>query len=482
MKYAFSSLFLLGILSLQSCTSQVKTSANSETVISGKLISFPGAEGFGRFTTGGRGGKVLFVTKLTDDGSEGTLRHALEQKDPRYIVFRTAGTIFLESPLRIKEGDVTIAGQTAPGDGITVANYETFVAADNVIIRYMRFRMGDKKKYEGDALGARFIKNLIVDHCSMSWSTDETVSIYVNENTTLQWCVITESLRNSAHQKGAHGYGGIAGGKFASFHHNIYANHDSRNPRLGEYAGSKFALTDLTDFRNNVIYNWGHNNVYGGEGMNVNMVNNYYKPGPATMTNKRIVAIDKNEKEGTEVYNIWGKYYISGNVVEGSPEVTADNWNLGVFNQMKPAYNLTDADKNSIKINEPHDIQNNVKTESPKVAYEKILKIGGASLVRDAVDLRVLEHVKKGTFSHKGSLGSDNGIIDSQEDVGGFPKLKMGKIPLDSDNDGMPDDWEIKNNLDPKTANANGKDLDKNYDNIEVYMNDLVKKITENQL
>ncbi|QQQ30317.1 pectate lyase family protein [Chryseobacterium indoltheticum] len=481
MKNTFFAASILGIFTLQNCTTQSKVLNENPTVISGKTISFPGAEGFGRFTTGGRGGKVLFVTKTSDDGSEGTLRHALEQKGPRYIVFKTAGTIYLESPLRIKEGDVTIAGQTAPGDGITVANYETFVAADNVIIRYMRFRMGDQKNYEGDALGARFIKNLIVDHCSMSWSTDETVSIYVNENTTLQWCVISESLRNSAHQKGAHGYGGIAGGKFASFHHNIYANHDSRNPRLGEYAGSKFALTDLTDFRNNVIYNWGHNNIYGGEGMNVNLVNNYYKPGPASMNKKRIVAIDKNEKPETEVYNIWGKYYINGNFSEGNPDVTADNWNLGVFNQMKPAYNLTDADKNLIKINQPHDIQNNVKTDSPKEAYEKILKIGGASLVRDAVDLRVLEHVKNGTFSHKGSLSSDNGIIDSQNDVGGFPDLKKGESPLDSDDDGMPDEWEIKNNLDPKTANANGKDLDKNYDNIEVYMNDLVKKITEKQ-
>lgn len=446
-----------------------------------KTLSFPGAEGFGRYTTGGRGGKVLFVTKLTDDSSEGTLRYALEQKGARYILFKTAGTIYLESPLKIKEGNVTIAGQTAPGDGITIANYETFVAADNVIIRFLRFRMGDQKKFEGDALGARFMKDLIVDHCSMSWSTDETVSIYVNENTTLQWCVISESLRNSAHQKGAHGYGGIAGGKFASFHHNIYAHHDSRNPRLGEYAGSKFALTDLTDFRNNVIYNWGHNNVYGGEGMNVNMVNNYYKPGPASMNKKRIVAIDKNEKPETEVYNIWGKYYINGNVSEGNPDVTADNWNLGVFNQMKPSYNLTDADKNSIKINQPHEIQNNIKTDSPKEAYEKVLKIGGASLVRDAVDLRILKEVKNGTFTYNGSLGSKNGIIDSQNDVGGFPDLKPGKALLDSDNDGMPDEWETKHNLDPKKANANGRDLDKNYDNIEVYMNDLVKKITEKQ-
>jgi hypothetical protein len=435
------------------------------------VLSFPGAEGFGRYTTGGRGGKVYVVDKLTDDGSEGTLRHALNQKGPRYIVFKTGGTIYLESPLRIKEGDVTIAGQTAPGDGITVANYETFVAADNVIIRYMRFRMGDQKKYQGDAFGARFIKNLMVDHCSMSWSTDETVSIYVNENTTLQWSVISESLRNSTHEKGAHGYGGIAGGKFASFHHNIYAHHDSRSPRLGEYEGSKFALTDLTDFRNNVIYNWGHNNIYGGEGMNVNIVNNYYKPGPATTTKQRIVAIDKNKKPQAEVYNIWGKYYINGNVMEGNPEITKDNWTEGVFGQMK-SYNLTDKDKNSIKINQPHDVQDNVKTHSAKEAFEKILQFGGASLVRDAVDLHVLKDVKNGSFTFKGSKGSTNG---------GFPNLNPGKPLLDSDNDGMPDEWEIKNKLNPKVANSNGRDLDKKYDNIEVYFNDLVKKITKEQ-
>lgn len=470
MKNYFTTLFTTAIL----CG--ISTFVEAQNV-----VSFPGAEGFGKYTTGGRGGKVYAVTKLTDDGSEGTLRFALHQKGPRYIVFKTGGTIYLESPLKIQEGDITIAGQTAPGDGITIANYETFIAADNVIIRYMRFRMGDQKKFEGDALGARFIKNLIVDHCSMSWSTDETVSIYVNENTTLQWCVIAESLRNSFHQKGAHGYGGISGGKFASFHHNIYAHHDSRNPRLGEYAGSKFALTDLTDFRNNVIYNWGHNNIYGGEGMNVNLINNYYKLGPATTTKQRIVAIDKNEKPQTEVYNIWGKYYINGNVVEGSPEVTKDNWTEGVFSQMKSSYHLTDKDKNEIKINQPHDIQNNVKTHSAKEAYEKILQIGGASLVRDAVDVHVLKDVKNGSFTYKGSKGSTNGIIDSQLDVGGFPKLNEGKPLLDSDNDGMPDEWEIKHQLNPKLANSNGRDLDKNYDNIEVYFNDIVKKITEGQ-
>ncbi|PZU20617.1 MAG: pectate lyase [Chryseobacterium sp.] len=470
MKKQFTKLFTIGIV----CGISIFINAQN-------VLSFPGAEGFGRYTTGGRGGKVYFVTKLSDDGSEGTLRYALEQKGPRYIVFKTGGTIYLESPLKIKEGNVTIAGQTAPGDGITVANYETFVGADNVIIRYMRFRMGDQKNFEGDALGARFIKNLMVDHCSMSWSTDETVSIYNNENTTLQWCIIAESLRNSVHQKGAHGYGGIAGGKLASFHHNIYAHHDSRNPRLGEYAGSRFPLTDLTDFRNNVIYNWGHNNIYGGEGMNVNIVNNYYKPGPATMTKQRIAAIDKNEKPEAQVYNIWGKYYINGNVIEGNPEISKDNWTKGVFAQMKSSYNLTEKDQNSIKINQPHDIQNNIKTDTPKEAYTKVLQIGGASLLRDLVDLHILKDIENGSFTYNGSKGSSNGIIDSQKDVGGFPDLKPGTSPPDSDSDGMPDEWEIKNNLNPKVANTNGRDLDKNYDNIEVYFNDIVKKITERQ-
>lgn len=453
----------------------------SNVVAAQQVPGFPGAEGFGKYTSGGRGGKVYTVSKLSDDGSEGTLRHALDQKGPRYIIFSTGGTIYLESPLKIKEGNVTIAGQTAPGDGITIANYETFVAADNVIIRYLRFRMGDLKKSEGDALGARFIRNLMVDHCSMSWSTDETVSIYANENTTLQWCIISESLRNSVHQKGSHGYGGIAGGKNASFHHNLYAHHDSRNPRLGEYAGSRFALTDLTDFRNNVIYNWGHNSLYGGEGMNVNIVANYYKPGPATKTKQRIIAIDKNKNPEAEVYNQWGKYYISGNKVEGNPQVTEDNWTQGVFAQMKPSYNLTKADKNSIRMSRPHDIVNNINTDAPEQAYQKILQIGGASLVRDAVDVQVLKEVKNGNYTNKGSNGSTNGIIDSQQDAGGFPELRPGKPLPDSDNDGMPDEWEIKNRLDPGKADANGHDLDRNYENIEVYFNGLVEEITGRQ-
>lgn len=468
------------ILSLLCFIISITAYAQSEN---NRVVSFPGAEGFGKYTTGGRGGKVFFVTKTDDDVSEGTLRFALEQKGARYIIFKISGTIYLKSPLRIKEGNVTIAGQTAPGDGVTIGGgYETYVAADNVIIRYLRFRMGDMAKQEGDALGARFIKNLIVDHCSMSWSTDETVSIYNNENTTLQWCIIAESLRNSAHHKGAHGYGGIFGGKFASFHHNLIAHHDSRNPRFGEEANKAFAKTDLTDFRNNVIYNWGNNSAYGGEAMNVNIVNNYYKPGPATKIRNRIVSIDKNLKPEAEVYNIWGKYYVQGNYIEENPEVFSDNWNLGVFNQIKSSYNLTEADKKSIKILQPHNIQNNIKTHSAKDAYKKVLQCAGASLVRDAVDLHVLKDVKNGSFTFNGSKGSTNGIIDSQNDVGGYPELKSGISPLDSDNDGMPDAWEIKYGLNPNLSNANGRELNKNYDNLEIYLNDIVNNITKEQL
>ncbi len=458
-------------------------SAKSQVIENTKaIISFPGAEGFGRFATGGRGGKIYFVTKTTDDDSEGTLRYAIKQTGARYIVFRTGGTIHLQSELKIKNGDLTIAGQTAPGDGITIAGYPVFISADNVIIRYLRFRMGDQNKAEGDALGARLSKNLIIDHCSMSWSTDETVSIYHNENTTLQWCIISESLKNSVHQKGNHGYGGIWGGKNATFHHNLLAHHDSRNPRLGEPAGDIFATTDLVDLRNNVIYNWGQNSAYGAEAMNVNIVNSYYKPGPATSKKDRIISIDKNLNSETAIFNRWGKFFIDGNIVEGSPKASSDNWEFGVCNQFRKQYGIiTEAEKQEMKLNKPHNIQNNVTTHSAKQAYEKVLAFAGASLVRDIVDKNVLKDVESGTAMFTGSKGSKNGIIDSQEDTGGYPELYAG-IPIkDSDNDGIPDEWEVKNNLNPEIANANGRDLNKNYDNIEVYFNELVKNITEKQ-
>lgn len=469
--------------------------------------AFPGAEGFGREATGGRGGKVIYVTNLNDAGA-GSLRAAIQTAGPRYILFRVSGTIILKSTLNITQGDVTIAGQTAPGDGVTLRDYPVNISADNVVLRFLRFRMGDVAKQEGDALGGRFHKNIVVDHCSMSWSTDECVSFYANENTTVQWCIIGESLRNSVHGKGAHGYGGIWGGKNASFHHNLLAHHDSRNPRLGEEAGKAFAKTDRVDLRNNVIYNWGSNSTYGGEAMNVNIVNCYYKPGPATKTNGlskqgRIVSIDKNKIKGTEVYDTWGKFYVSGNYVEGVSAATTDNWEAGVFNQFHGSYTtyssacqdingntitcdykipVTTADRAGIKLVDPLATDNNVTTHSAVVAYERVLAFGGASLMRDAVDSRIVLDVKNATYQHEGSNGSTNGIIDTQADVGGWPELTSTAAPDDTDNDGMPDAWEVVHGLDKTKAGANGKDLSTGYENVEVYLHSLVKTITEEQL
>lgn len=446
-----------------------------------EAFAFPGAEGFGMNTTGGRGGKVLFVTNLNDTGT-GSLRTAINTSGARYILFKVSGTIELKSELKINYGNVTIAGQTAPGDGICLKNYPVSINADNVIIRFLRFRMGDEAQQEGDAIGSRFHKNIIIDHCSMSWSTDETVSIYNNENTTLQWCFITESLRNSVHGKGAHGYGGIWGGKNASFHHNLLAHHDSRNPRLGESAGSSFALTDLVDLRNNVIYNWQGNSAYGGEAMNVNIVNCYYKPGPATTKATRIMSIDKNKVEGTEVYDIWGKFYIDGNHVEGSTQTTNDNWTYGVFNQFHGSYGtVSEEDKAAMKMSEPHNINNNINTHTALVAYDKVLAYGGASFKRDAIDLRIVDEVTNKTYTYEGSNGSTKGIIDTQSDVGGWPVLNSETPPTDTSGDGMPDAWKLDKKLKVADKNPNGHDLSTGYENIEVYINSLVASITENQ-
>ncbi|MCB0583977.1 MAG: hypothetical protein KDD06_01400, partial [Phaeodactylibacter sp.] len=446
-------------------------------------LAFPGAEGFGKDATGGRGGKVLYVTNLNDSGP-GSFRAAVESAGPRYVLFKVSGNIELKSRLDIRFDDITIAGQTAPGDGICIKDYPVVINADNVIIRFMRFRLGDEAMQEADALEGRFHKNIIIDHCSLSWSVDECLSLYANENTTVQWSIIAESLNNSVHSKGPHGYGGIWGGKNASFHHNLLAHHQSRNPRLGEAAGDAFALTDLTDLRNNVIYNWGNNSCYGGEAMNVNIVNCYYKPGPATPSskNERIISIDKNKDVGTAVYDIWGKFFIDGNFVEGSSRATNDNWAYGVYNQFHSSYGtVSAADKSAMRRDQEHPTNGNVTTHSAQVAYEKVLDYSGASLQRDPMDSRVIETVRNGTFTAPGSDGSTNGIIDSQDDVGGWPELASSEPPLDSSGDGMPDEWKTAHKLDPGKSQANGNDLSSAYDNVEVYINSLVKHIVDGQ-
>jgi hypothetical protein len=298
-------------------------------------LAFPGADGYGKTTTGGRGGQVIKVTNLNDAGA-GSLRAAIEQSGPRIIVFEVSGNIVLKSRLQIKNGNVTIAGQTAPGDGICIQNYEMVVNADNVILQFLRFRMGDLTKNEQDALWGRYQKNIIVDHCSMSWSIDECSSFYANRNFTMQWCILAESLNKSFHEKDDHGYGGIWGGNQASFHHNLLAHHNSRNPRFdgGNRPGTGGLRPEIgidkVDYRNNVIYNWRGNSAYGGENGEYNMVNNYYKPGPATPSNrnKRIMQISK---EKDEAYSPgYGTFFIEGNYIVGNAAVTVNNWAGGV--------------------------------------------------------------------------------------------------------------------------------------------------------
>lgn len=468
----------------------ISVEAKCQISVSKPIPAFPGAEGGGMYTTGGRGGKVLYVTKLDDDGSQGTLRWALKQKYPRIVMFKVSGVIELKSRINLTSGNVTIAGQTAPGEGICIRNYSLMVKASNVIIRYIRFRMGDETKINDDAVGGIRQHNIIIDHCSMSWSTDECASFYANTDFTMQWCLITESLRHSVHEKGSHGYGGIWGGRNASFHHNLLSCHDSRNPRFDhpflyndQYPESEYR--GVVDFRNNVVYNWGANNCYGGEGGQFNMVNNYYKPGPASKakTNYFIntYGLCKDLKGDGQIHDFGHPaLYISGNYFEGNPNnINRDN-RKGIY----PAKGGT-AGKELIKpllINGKE--AGHTTTHSAEKAFEKVLNYAGANLFRDDVDFRAVKDAKNGTATiQDGGNGSRNGFLDTQSAVGGWQVYKALPAPLDSDGDGIPDEWEDIHKLDKYNA-EDGTLVPKGgigYTNVEIYLNSLVEHITEKQ-
>lgn len=421
--------------------------------------AFPGAEGYGAIATGGRGGVVYEVTNLNDSGP-GSLRDALDHNTTRTIVFRVSGTIHLTSNLSVKYGNVTIAGQTAPGDGICIANGCLYAGFDNVIIRYIRCRLGDQwpdgtENGDDDAIWGRYGDRIILDHVTASWSVDECMSFYANTNFTAQWCLISESLRYSHHEKGAHGYGGIWGGTNSSWHHNLFAHHSSRTPRFdGE--GSQ-----NVDYRNNVIYNWGFNSCYGGENITVNMVNNYCRYGPATSSGERLYRICQPSID----YGLW---YVQDNYVYGYPSITADNWSGGVqpdggSGDIPLCYSAT-----------PFPVATTypITEQTAEVAYNLVLDNAGCSLVRDSVDTRIINEVRTGTATYGGQTGAGTGIIDSQTQVGGWPVLESATPPADTDHDGMPDEWELVYCLDPLDPNDRNDDRNGDgYTNLEEYLN-----------
>lgn len=488
--------------------------------------AFPGAEGHGRYVTGGRGGKVIHVTNLNDSGT-GSLRWALSQSGTKTIVFDVSGYIDLKSQLNVSS-NTTIAGQTAPGDGITLRYYTLYFGkCDNVIVRFIRCRRSQVKDVNdgADATWGRQRKNIIIDHCSFSWSIDEVASFYDNRNFTMQWCNITEALANPGHSKGEHSYGGIWGGKDASFHHNFLAHMQNRAPRFNGaryewdgYDKDKYKNTidaERVDFRNCVMYNWGSGNgCYGGPGGGyINMVNNYYKAGPGTSNKTRVTEVSVGAKGNSTPSNLYGycsRYYISGNYVTAASNPENYDWqgvkyDSGLFTIDGEKYmadknhlygddkeykqNTSGVDCIKVKLDEPIDA-GEVTTHKAQTAFEKVLKYCGASFVRDACDVRYAEEAENGTTTFKGAIVKRAGILDFINDPEGtedpstasYPTLREEKRPadFDTDGDGIPDVWETANGLNPndaKDGNAYTIDTKGYYTNLEVYLNSIVEDI-----
>ncbi|MCW0483061.1 pectate lyase [Gaoshiqia sediminis] len=438
----------------------------------GAIPAFPGAWGAGMFTTGGRGGQVIAVTNLNDSGP-GSLRAALEAEGPRMVVFRVAGTIHVDGDLNINHPDITIAGQSAPGDGICIAGTLN-INTHNVIVRHLRVRRGVPVGGQGDDnIGGNPARDIIIDHCSTSWGMDENISLYRHmrpsldgstqikdpvQNVTIQWTISSEAL-----DARGHAFGGTWGGNPSTFHHNLFACNTARNPSIG--------MSGPFDFRYNVIFNWRHRTMDGGDETSlVNVINNYYRPGPATNENMRAVFARIEQRSMYSPGSAWaeggwypkaenrpGKWYVAGNIMHGNQEITQNNW-AGMRGPEELA-----------RVNTPFEGWPVAPHQTADVVFESVLANVGATLPRrDAVDARVTEMVRSGKPM------TETGIIKDISEVGGYPELTYdpAKLPVDTDGDGMPDAWEIKNGLNQHDASDGAVDSDGDgYTNVEEYLN-----------
>ena len=494
---------------------------------SAQAPAFPGAEGHGRYVTGGRGGEVRHVTTLEDNTNKGSLRWAVSGSAKKIVVFDVAGIISLNKELVIGD-NTTIAGQTAPEPGITVRYYTVRPGANN-IIRFLRIRRGEEKDVNdgADATWQREKTGIVWDHCSFSWSIDEIASFYDNRNFTMQWCTLGEALANPGHSKGEHSYGGIWGGKGASFHHNFLCHMQNRVPRFcgarygwNGYDRTKYSnpvQAEIVDFRNCVMYNWGNGNgCYGGTGGgNINIVNNYYKAGPGTANKTRVTQVSvatSSNASGSSYMGYCARYYINGNYVTAAGSKAENyDWQGVIYDNGTSTINgekyckdakhlygenetyLQDAngvDCIRIKLEQPVET-GEVTTHSAQAAYEKVLSYCGASLFRDNVDARYMDEARNGTTTYTGSATKTGdgktiqhrpGIIDYVRDQGEYELATATRdASWDTDQDGMPDVWESANGLDPNNS-ADAKlftlDAEKQwYSNLEVYLNSIVEHI-----
>jgi pectate lyase len=439
------------------------------------IPAFPGAWGGGMYSFGGRGGKVYSVTSLEDSGP-GTLREACNAIGPRVVVFNVAGTIQLKNRIRIRSPYITIAGQTAPGDGVCVRGATVCIDTHDVVIRHLRFRRGETNvANRDDSLGGNPVGNVILDHVSASWGLDENLSMYRHMfrpkdgamdlklptvNITIQWCISSEALDTYNHSLGS-----TIGGHNSTFHHNLWANNAGRNPSIG--------MDGDFNFVNNVVFNWRHRTVDGGDQKSTyNIINNYFKPGPATPDSAvgyRVLRPDGRRAPGDKTGPLeWGKAHVSGNLVAGNEAVTKDNWDGGV--QIEGGDPKVVGPK--VRVEKPFPMAE-VPVQTAAEAYDAVLKhVGATRPKRDAVDDRIIESVRKGTVPD----GTKQGIITDVKQVGGYPQYK-GEPVKDTDGDGMPDDWERRHGLDPNDPSDAAKDCNGDgYSNIEKYLNGLDPK------